>query len=75
MFQASHSKDRPYRSAAGTLNAALGLGVGANATSDEDGRIRGIKAPTVRTQSYILRPLFYQIASVRQGGFLNNTIG
>lgn len=31
--------------------------------------------PRLNTESYILRLLFYQIAFVRWGGFLNNAIG
>ena len=31
--------------------------------------------PRLNTESYILRLLFYQIAFVRRGGFLNNAIG
>lgn len=61
---------RPRRRSRG----ALCLGVDANATSDEDRSFRGKAAPSVSTQSYILRRLFYQIAFVCRAGFLNDAI-
>lgn len=61
---------RPRRRSRG----ALCLGVDANATSDEDRSFSGKAAPSVSTQSYILRRLFYQIAFVCRAGFLNDAI-
>lgn len=44
------------------------------AVTGKSGDERNHLCPRVNTESYILWLLFYQIAFVRWGGFLNNTI-